>query len=304
MKLVYYKDPRGNFGDDLNPSFFSTICPGYNQLPVDKLYGIGTLLNQSLGTIANSIIFGSGYGQGDPPQIDHATTTVLGVRGPITASALGVTDPELIIGDPALHLPHLPEFNTGRSLAPGAIVVALHHRTAEPLDFASLSDDKLFFLDPGVHSVNDYIATIRDAKAVLAEAMHGAIVAAGYGVPFCQVKILGKFDEQKWRDFNSSINATDDYTRASLTPPRIARSRTLALALARRRYLPRRTFYRHQRVDGRDSQRLIQEARRIAAECRYFRTDNAQLNTLASRCKVAIDKLNELAEGRTAGTVG
>lgn len=206
MQLHYHRDIRGNFGDDLNPPFFDFLCPGHEKADFDRLIGIGTLLNESLGKVQNSIIFGSGYGQGIAPQIDFATTKILGVRGPITAEALGLEATESVIGDPALYLPKISTLNGGTSPAPNSIVIALHHRTAELWQFPAEEVSGVCFLDPGKTDLVDYIETIKSAKYVVAEAMHGAIVAAAYNVPFVKARILGKTNRTKWDDFLGALS--------------------------------------------------------------------------------------------------
>ena len=45
MKLVYYQDPKGNFGDDLNPWLWERLLPGrLDDDPSELLVGMGTIL--------------------------------------------------------------------------------------------------------------------------------------------------------------------------------------------------------------------------------------------------------------------
>lgn len=205
MKLAYHNDWRGNFGDDLNLPFFEHILPEYKTVLTDKsLYGIGTLLNNVHGEIKNSIILGSGFGYGESVSIDWSTTKVFGVRGPLTAKKLGLAPDQYVIGDPAMYLKEMPYFMTGRSYGHKR-VVALHHKSAELWDFSKNNDTGLFFLDPGMCDIQSYISIIRGADIVYAESLHGAIIAATFGVPFTPISINTILEKKKWDDFYASI---------------------------------------------------------------------------------------------------
>lgn len=232
MEVFYHRDVRGNFGDDLNQTFFDEVCPNYRSAPYEKMYGIGTLLNNAHGLIKNTLIFGSGYGQGRAPDIDLKTTRILGIRGPVTAKALNIDPETYVIGDPALYLPKIPSFNTS-TLKKGSIVICVHHRTAEEWNLPSDSINDVYFLDPGAHSVNDYISIIRHADLVLAEAMHGAIVAMAYRIPFVRVKFLGKLDDTKWDDTLLSVGAKPK-TPVQLPTPEASEIRRYTRALCRK----------------------------------------------------------------------
>jgi succinoglycan biosynthesis protein ExoV len=205
MRLVYHNDWRGNFGDDLNIPFFEHILPEYKSVLRDKsLYGIGTLLNNVHGDIKNSIILGSGFGYGDSVSIDWSTTKVFGVRGPLTAKKLGLDPNQYVIGDPAMYLKNMPCFMTGPSYGYKR-VVALHHKSAELWDFSKNNDTGLFFLDPGMCDIQSYISIIRGADMVYAESLHGAIIAATFGIPFTPISIKTSLEKKKWDDFYASI---------------------------------------------------------------------------------------------------
>ncbi len=65
MQLYYFKDRRGNFGDDLNPWLWRQLLPEVMQGSPDELFvGIGTLLNHRLPAAPLKHVFGSGHGYG------------------------------------------------------------------------------------------------------------------------------------------------------------------------------------------------------------------------------------------------
>src|SRR6266545_5861186 len=100
MKLYFYQDSAGNFGDDLNAWLWPRLIP--DLLGSDDgvlLVGIGTLLNNRVPAASMKLVFGSGAGYGAKPRID-GSWKILCVRGPLTADALGLP-PELAVTDSA-----------------------------------------------------------------------------------------------------------------------------------------------------------------------------------------------------------
>lgn len=207
MKLIHHEDWRGNFGDDINIPFFEEILPKYHLVRPDlNLYGIGTLLNNNnLPTIKNSIIFGSGFGYSNDLKWDPKSTTVFGVRGPLTARAMQLNDQRYVIGDPAIYAVTMDRFNRGTSATKCKRIVALHHRSSELWDFGADDKNDLYFLDPGLIDISTYIATIRNANVVYAESLHGAIVASTFGIPWHPIWIRNPLEKVKWADFMELI---------------------------------------------------------------------------------------------------
>ena len=104
MKLFYYQDERGNFGDDLNPWIFYQYAPNVFNGEGDHLLGIGTLINSRAPAQGKKRVFGSGVGYHQPANIND-DWQFLFVRGPLSAQALnlpadkGVTDPAILLAD-------------------------------------------------------------------------------------------------------------------------------------------------------------------------------------------------------------
>ncbi|MFO3797630.1 MAG: polysaccharide pyruvyl transferase family protein, partial [Anaerolineales bacterium] len=116
----------------------------------------------------------------------HPSVEFLAVRGPVTASdlRLGGTIPQ---GDPALLLPALYSPRKSPKFSGKTICVPHYNddRTDEDIVKASGCD---VVLRPAVkknrESIKAFIDAICSAKFVLAGAMHAAVTAAAYGVPF------------------------------------------------------------------------------------------------------------------------
>jgi hypothetical protein len=61
MRLHYYKDPHGNFGDDLNPWLWSKLIPDLLDDDGRTLFvGIGTILRREIPRGPGKVVFGSG----------------------------------------------------------------------------------------------------------------------------------------------------------------------------------------------------------------------------------------------------
>src|SRR5690606_31629799 len=102
MKLYYYRDPTGNFGDDLNLWLWPQIVPGLFDEDDGRLFiGMGTLLNHRVPQQPPKVVLGAGVGYGRPPVLDDRWK-IYCVRGPLSARALGVetrfaaTDPAVL----------------------------------------------------------------------------------------------------------------------------------------------------------------------------------------------------------------
>src|SRR4051794_17394139 len=96
MRLYYYKDPIGNFGDDLNPWLWPRLISNIFDVNNEIIFlGIGTLLNQKVdrrvAASAFKVVFGSGVGyrKGKLPLIDNRWKFYC-VRGPLSAYALSL----------------------------------------------------------------------------------------------------------------------------------------------------------------------------------------------------------------------
>ena len=61
MKLYYYRDPVGNFGDDLNPWIWTTLLPDFlDDDDTDLFLGIGTVINSAVPSAPRKLVFGAG----------------------------------------------------------------------------------------------------------------------------------------------------------------------------------------------------------------------------------------------------
>jgi succinoglycan biosynthesis protein ExoV len=201
MKLYYYKDKKGNFGDDLNPMMWDVLAPEiFDGDDSTLLVGIGTLINERVPAAANKVVFGSGYGYSKPAVIDDKWNFYC-VRGPRTAKQLNL-DPKLAITDPAVLLKNMYTAPVENS---GDVVFMPHHASTKLADWRPFCERAgMVYMDPA-DPIDTTIARISGARFVVAEAMHAAIVADAFRVPWIPVTCYDHILEFKWRDWCESM---------------------------------------------------------------------------------------------------
>jgi succinoglycan biosynthesis protein ExoV len=210
MQLFYFKAAGGNFGDDLNPWLWPRLLGEVLDDDASTLFvGIGTLLNHRIPAQPRKVVFGTGAGYGSLPQLDGRFRFYC-VRGPLTAQALGL-DADLAVTDPAALIAsvELPSVSTG-----GGVAYMPHVSSVLRGDWAAVCTTAgLRFIDPR-WPVNTVLEEIRRSELLLAEAMHGAIVADALRIPWAPVACYGEVFEFKWRDWCASLGL--DYVPARL----------------------------------------------------------------------------------------
>jgi succinoglycan biosynthesis protein ExoV len=218
MTQLYYfrrRDGVVNFGDDLNPPFFSRLLgellPEWTPASaatnaVRAIVGIGSLLNEHTVTriesASDAVVFGSGVGYGDAERLQlPASWNVLFVRGPLSAAHLGLSQSKALT-DAAMLAPRLFPEIVRREQSIGYMP---HVETLlqAPGDWPELVQRAgLAFIDPR-GPVLTVLAEIAACKFLVTEAMHGAILADAYGVPWVAVSTAATH-AFKWRDWCAS----------------------------------------------------------------------------------------------------
>lgn len=202
MKLTYFtKTP--NFGDALNPLLLNRIFPDFFDEDDSQIFlGIGSILHMSFPQAKEKIVFSTGYAYyGDLPVIDN-TYHVACVRGPLTANALKL-DPKLSITDGAALLKTFDFPETAKKYDHSFIP---HHASALFYDWKKICEEAGYhYIDPS-GDCKKVIKQIRQSKVVIAEAMHGAIVADTLRIPWIPVKLYPTINEFKWQDWTASLS--------------------------------------------------------------------------------------------------
>jgi succinoglycan biosynthesis protein ExoV len=208
MKLYYWKgvEPFKNFGDELNPIIWSRLLSNLLDDDDRSLFlGIGTILNNKIPSGPTKIVLGSGVGYGEKPLIDEKWK-FYSLRGPLTANMLGLPE-SLVVTDPAILIKNCGfSFIEKKKIKFGYMPHWLNafskwkHVCAE-IDF--------LYIDP-LNPVMDILSSINQVDCLICEAMHGAIVADCFRIPWIPVYDVGNRDYSafKWKDWCGSMDVT------------------------------------------------------------------------------------------------
>jgi hypothetical protein len=205
VKLFYYQDHIGNFGDDLNAWLWPRLIPDLLDDDEPLFVGIGSILDRRIPQGPRKVVFGTGVGYGLLPVLDE-TWQICCVRGPLTAKALGLP-PELGVTDPAVLVSRVRTPGTARTYKVSFIP---HFRT--PAHAVAMGIDlERICTQAGIHYVNpcgpveEVLDGIERSSKVIAEAMHGAIVADALRVPWVPVQLSDRILHLKWEDWCQSL---------------------------------------------------------------------------------------------------
>lgn len=203
MRKLYYKSKLNNFGDSINPFIFYKLLPHlFDSEARNLFFGIGTIIDDSAPKDVNKFVFGSGTGYKNIPIINNDWEFDF-VRGPLTADRLGLSR-DIAITDPAILIRKVVDDNEVQRI-PGRISFMPHHVSARNADWANLClQAGIRYIDPS-ENIHDIILKIRQSEFLLADAMHAAIVADAFRVPWIAVKCYDHILDFKWMDWCSSM---------------------------------------------------------------------------------------------------
>ncbi|HVF98502.1 MAG TPA: polysaccharide pyruvyl transferase family protein, partial [Chloroflexia bacterium] len=218
MRLFYYQDPGGNFGDDLNAWLWPRLIPELLDGNGSTLFvGIGSILDRRIPQGPRKIVFGTGVGYGLLPVLNEEWQ-VCCVRGPLSARALGLP-PELAVTDAAALVRTVRSAPVERRHSVSFIP---HFRTPARVREAGI-DLKLVCASLGINYIDPcgpveaVLEAIESSGKVIAEAMHGAIVADALRVPWLPVRLSDRIRGLKWRDWCGSLRM--EYKPPPFSPP-------------------------------------------------------------------------------------
>jgi hypothetical protein len=232
--LVYWSGGKPNVGDELNAWLWPRIAPAGLTLDDSvEFFGIGSILSEPYlsRTTKSKIIFGSGKRDASPIRDDIlARCEIKFIRGPLSAIALGLPE-SAAITDPAALMPlhYQPETVVPR---PGRIGFVPHLSMPQSQAQAITEALDLFLILPSF-CVEKFISELFSCTAVVAEAMHGAILADSYRIPWmgCSYSSFlheGETNAFKWNDWMRSMKIQTRRSKALQLPvghlhPRIGR---------------------------------------------------------------------------------
>ena len=205
MKLIYYKADIGNFGDDLNPWLWQKIFGDFDQYQDVDFVGIGSILDERLENERKKLIFGSGVRSFlyDPPNPE--LYDIRFVRGPISAKVLN----SKYITDSAYALKLVDDTSNYEKKYEVSFIPYYRHY--------HFLNKKIISAIAGVNIINpllpveEVIAEVKASQKIIGAAMHGAILADIYRIPWrrCRIGRHGHEDyltsELKWEDWSKSL---------------------------------------------------------------------------------------------------
>lgn len=206
MILEYCRNDDFNFGDDLNNWLWPMLLEGCLD-ESDNIYlvGIGTLLTSKRfeNTLSNAtkiIIFSSGAWDRHWPTLNDKTV-VYGVRGPRTAKRLGISE-DFVVGDGAYLLRTLALSPVEKNIKTAFIP---HHRSEQYVDWESICEAAGLKFISTRQPVESFISEIRRCDKVISEAMHGAIAADAFRIPWVGARFAPNFNDEKWLDWSEAL---------------------------------------------------------------------------------------------------
>ena len=206
MNLIYFKSDIGNFGDDLNVWLWEQLLGDFKnyQNAVDFV-GIGSIFDQRIKSPNKKIIFGSGVRDFNLDVNTFNDLDIRFVRGPISGK---ITNGSPYITDSAYALRLLPKAEVKKRYKKSFIPYFRH---------VNHFNWSLFEKVTGIHvispilPVEHVIEEIQASEQIMTAAMHGAILADIYRVPWMRVKFTahgsenGLTSELKWNDWLLSV---------------------------------------------------------------------------------------------------
>jgi succinoglycan biosynthesis protein ExoV len=202
MRLAYYKGQKPNFGDDLNEDLWPRLIP--DLLADDDpsgFLGIGTIIGMP--TVCPFLhVFSSGLGY---DSLDGWTTPhrVWCVRGPLTAALMGCP-PARALTDGAILTPTAMQIDPDPDAAAPIGVIPHWASLDHPGWDAACAQAGMRLISP-MEAPEAVIAKLRAVDLVLAESLHGAILADTYGIPWISIASTGNFSVFKWKDWTMSV---------------------------------------------------------------------------------------------------
>ncbi|MGV3558426.1 polysaccharide pyruvyl transferase family protein [Larkinella arboricola] len=220
MELVYYKSEKGNFGDDLNGILWPELFPEKDFKDINAYFlGIGSILyneNKLIKSLGpnKKIVFGTGVRPTYNNQIKlDSSWDIKFLRGPLSAHALN--DRFKYISDAAYALRLTKNFNNYlKAEKKYEVSVIPYFHSTNYFNWKDICETLGYnYISPlSEHGVEFTLQEMASSKLIITEAMHGAILADIFRVPWHKFVLSTPFTEGqlvsefKWMDWLLSIN--------------------------------------------------------------------------------------------------
>ncbi|WP_426484143.1 polysaccharide pyruvyl transferase family protein [Flavobacterium sp. 2] len=221
MEYIYFKDPNGNFGDDLNGWLWPQIFGEENLNNNDAFLGIGSILFNNHKIITDlgerkKIVFGTGIRPIYEAFKYDNTWDVKFLRGPL--SAYSFNNQFEYITDAAYALRFVESYDSLKNTEKKYEVSLMpYFRSVKYFDWKSICDKLGYhYISPlSENGVEHTLKEIAASKYLITEAMHGAILADVLRVPWNRYVLTtpvtegAMVSEFKWMDWLYSVGLND-----------------------------------------------------------------------------------------------
>jgi succinoglycan biosynthesis protein ExoV len=212
MEILSVTVKTGNVGDDLNQGLWQMLMPDCRVCAPDQAIlgigtmGLGTRHDQTIPSHVRQVhVLGSGaYHTADARKI-HPRVKFHFVRGPLSARVWGCEGKGIVDG--AFLLRETPWYQVRNPTVPGRIGYIPHHFPDRCADFDAVCEDAgLYHIRTAGTTVEQCIAEITSCESVISEALHGAVLAELFRVPWKAVYSGSHVYQFKWQDWFHSID--------------------------------------------------------------------------------------------------
>jgi len=309
MRTEYSRSKELNFGDDLNVWLWpKLIGECLDETDNIAFLGIGTILTQDIYNARLSgakkiVLFSSGAGEKSVPVIDEQWK-VYCVRGPRTAKRLGISS-DYAIADGAYLLRTIDLPKPAKKYKTAFIP---HHRSEDYIDWKKICQKAGIDFISAKQPVDDFLSKLFGCEKVLTEAMHGAITADAFRIPWVPVRFATNFYEEKWNDFFESMKISPTIETLPVMyqkrqrPWRLVRNsikRSIAKIFPAPEKWSRLPVSNRLSTDS-DLENLALELKRIAQNSHGLISDDAVVENVTSRL---MDKLEQVKKDYFSGVL-
>lgn len=230
MKIFQFRGQHPNFGDELNGWLWPKLLPHFFDDDTSVHFiGIGSTIGDAPRDATKKIVFGAGFvpNYHHAPDLHDGHWQVYFVRGPRTALRLNLA-PELAISDAGILLRTQVDLAQKRA---ETIAFMPHWESMDRGNWQqACAQAGVTLIDPR-RPVEEVIAALLEAKLVIAEAMHGAIIADALRIAWVPLLPLNHVHRDKWFDWAESLDL-------ALRPQRLWPSTLTELSNPARRRTP------------------------------------------------------------------
>jgi succinoglycan biosynthesis protein ExoV len=198
VKVYKHVCPQPNIGDELNDWFWHEILGdvALEFEPDSILVGIGTVLSDKLPDAKHYHVIGSGTGYGELSKLNNENTTFHFVRGPLTAEKLNLSN-EQYITDPGILIADLRPVEVSKKKG----IAFMPHVGIDSIEYKVLVESMGWTYISPSSSEHEVLSAIASASLLVTSAMHGAIIADSYRVPWIPIITSSEILPFKWRDW-------------------------------------------------------------------------------------------------------